>query len=84
MLPQRTRRMLCEVCGCPAGRWLSVGVIATHFRCSRKRVRRLIKMGELDAMMVGREWRVDHESLDRLVRRQSVRFSETGPRRPAD
>ena len=69
--------MACSVCGCPGRRWLSVGVVAAQFGCGAKRVRRMIRRGELDAVRVGREWRIDHESLDDLIRRSSVRFAAT-------
>ena len=64
--------MRCETCGCPEGRWLRVRTVAQHFGCDPKKVRRLIHMGELEALRFGREWRVDHASLDRLVRRHSL------------
>ena len=67
--------MACKICGCPAVRWLRVTQIASQFRCSGKRVRRLIKRGDLDAVRFGGEWRVDHESLDELVRRDGVRLT---------
>jgi excisionase family DNA binding protein len=44
------------------------------FNCSRKRVRRMIKRGELDGVRFGGEWRVDHRALDEYVCKDSVRF----------
>jgi len=64
----------CPVCGCPPARWLRVRTVARQFNASDKRVRRLIKSGELDAVRFGGHWRIDHESLDAYVRRDSVRF----------
>ncbi|MFO7955886.1 MAG: helix-turn-helix domain-containing protein [Candidatus Brocadiia bacterium] len=70
--------MACEICGCPEERWLRVSTVARQFRCSTKRVRRLIKRGEIDGVLFGGEWRVDHRSLDDYVRKDSVRFSVPG------
>ncbi len=70
--------MRCEVCGCPGVRWLRVSTVARQFRCSSKRVRRLIKRGEIDGVLLGGEWRVDHRSLDDYVSKDSVRFSAPG------
>jgi excisionase family DNA binding protein len=67
--------MLCKICGCPDVRWLRVGTVAGQFKCSAKKVRRLIKRGDIDGVLLGGEWRIDHQSLDELVRRDSVRFS---------
>jgi len=67
--------MVCEVCGCPAVRWLRVGTVARQFKCSPKKVRRLIKRGEIEGVRFGREWRIDHDSLDQYVREDSVRFA---------
>lgn len=67
--------MVCEICGCPTARWLRVGTVARQFKCSAKKVRRLIKRGELDGVRFGGQWRVDHESLDEYVREDSVRFA---------
>lgn len=67
--------MRCTVCGCPAVRWLRVSTVARQFNCTSKRLRRLIKQGEIDAVRLGGRWRIDHESLDDYVRRDSVRFS---------
>jgi len=75
--------MACPICGCPEVRWLRVSTVARQFGCDPKRVRRLIKRGDIDGVRFGRQWRVDHESLDEYVRRDSVRFSvpqeATGP-----
>ena len=67
--------MACRICGCPEERWLRVSTVAEQFGCDPKSVRRLIKKGEIDGVRFGWEWRVDHESLDQYVRRDSVRFS---------
>lgn len=64
--------MICEVCGCPAARWLRVSTVARRFKCSTKKVRRLIKRGELEGVRFGGEWRVDHDSLDDYVRKDSL------------
>ena len=64
--------MRCEVCGCPKVRWLRVSTVAQHFDCSSKKLRRLLKSGALEGVQIGREWRVDHESVDRLVRNYSL------------
>ena len=66
--------MVCKICGCPAQRWLLVATVAARLGCSAKSVRRMIQRGEIDAVRVGRHWRVDHDSLDDYVRRDSVRF----------
>lgn len=67
--------MTCDVCGCPNRRWLRVRTVARQFACSTKHIRRLIKQGEIDGVRFGGHWRVDHESLDAYVRKDSVRFS---------
>ncbi|MGD2175675.1 MAG: helix-turn-helix domain-containing protein [Candidatus Brocadiaceae bacterium] len=67
--------MTCRICGCPDRRWLPVRTVARQFGCTAKHVRRLIKRGELEGVRFGREWRVDHETLDRRVREDSIRFS---------
>ncbi len=64
--------MACRICGCPEKRWLTVQQVAHQFKCSPKRVRRLIKSGRFDAVKLVREWRIDHRSLDAYVRRDSV------------
>jgi len=64
--------MICKVCGCPDVKWLRVRVVADRFECSGKKVRRLLLSGRLEGMRLGREWRVLHESLDRLVREWSL------------
>jgi len=66
--------MRCEICGCPRERWLKVSAVARQFKCSSKKVRRLIKSGQLEGVRFGAEWRVDHQSLDDYVRRESIRF----------
>jgi excisionase family DNA binding protein len=72
--------MACEICGCPKVRWLCVRVVAEEFRCTPKAVRRLILKGEIDGVRFGKDWRIDHESLDEYVKRESVRFpSERKP-----
>ena len=63
----------CEVCGCPRQRWLRVNTVAKQFGCSAKKVRRLVKCGALDGVLLGGEWRIDHQSLDEYVRRDSAR-----------
>jgi excisionase family DNA binding protein len=67
---------MCRICGCPEERWLRVSTVARQFRCSSKKVRRMLKCGELDGVRLGGEWRVDHRSLDDYVRKDSVRFAE--------
>ncbi len=64
--------MPCEICGCPNVKWLRVSTVARHFACSTKKVRRLIKSGCLLGVRLGREWRVDHASVDRLVQECSL------------
>jgi len=64
--------MGCPICGCPQVRWLRISTVARHFGCSAKKVRRLLKEGALEGVRLGREWRVDHNSLDRLVRQYSL------------
>jgi len=64
----------CEICGCPKDKWLPVTLVARRFRCTPKKVRRLIKSGELDGVRFGGVWRVDHQSLDDYILRDSIRF----------
>ena len=54
--------------------------VARQFGCTAKKVRRMIHSGELEGMRLGREWRVDHASVDRLVQRYSL----AGPPEEAD
>jgi excisionase family DNA binding protein len=70
--------MPCEVCGCPEIRWLRTVTVAVQLECSPRTVRRMIQRGEVDGVRFGGEWRVDHESLDDYVSRDSVRFSVRG------
>ncbi len=74
--------MRCKVCGCPELRWLRVGTVAQQFGCTPKVLRRLIKKGEIDGVRIGGEWRIDHQSLDDYVRKDSVRFSLPEARQP--
>lgn len=64
--------MMCKVCGCPDTKWLRVRTVADRFECTGKKIRRLILSGRLEGVRLGREWRVAHESLDRLVREWSL------------
>jgi len=66
--------MRCEICGCMKRRWLRVSTVARQFGVTDKRVRRMIKEGEVNGVRFGGQWRVDHESLDEYVCRDSVRF----------
>ena len=68
--------MECPVCGCTRLRWLTVGAVAERFGCSPKLVRRLLKNGEIEGTRIGNRWRIDHESLDDYVRRESVGFGD--------
>ena len=68
--------MACPICGCPDVRWVRVSTVAQQFGCSEKKVRRMIKKGELEGVQFGREWRVDHRSLDRLVAGEAVEADE--------
>ena len=70
--------MECLVCGCPKLRWLTVRAVAQRFKCTPKLVRRLIKNGEIEGVRIGNRWRIDHQSLDDYVCRESVRFSTHG------
>lgn len=70
--------MPCQICGCPTVRWLRVGTVATQFGCSPKKVRRMIKQGELDGIQFGGQWRVDHVSLDRYVRKDALLYPPPG------
>lgn len=65
---------MCDVCGCPRARWLRVRTVARQFQCSSKKVRRMLKSGELDGVRLGGEWRIDHRALDDYIREDSVRF----------
>jgi excisionase family DNA binding protein len=69
----RGRGMPCEICGCPDAKWLRVSTVAQNFKMSTKKVRRLIKRGEIEAVRFGGEWRIDHDFLDRYVREEIVR-----------
>jgi excisionase family DNA binding protein len=55
-----------------------VRTVAEQFKCTPKVVRRLIREGEIDGLRFGGDWRVDHQSLDEYVRKESVRFSVPG------
>jgi len=55
-----------------------VKTVADQFALSTKKVRRLIKSGTLQGVQVGREWRIDHASVDRIVQQQA----ETGEHVP--
>jgi excisionase family DNA binding protein len=74
--------MRCATCGCPQSRWLRVCTVAQQFGCSERSVRRMISRGQVDAVRLGRQWRIDHGSLDDLVRQGSVR--PTWPVQDAD
>jgi excisionase family DNA binding protein len=63
----------CEVCGCPEARWLSTEAVAEQLVCSQRTVRRMIQRGDVDGVRLRGKWRVDHESLDDYVSRDSVR-----------
>jgi excisionase family DNA binding protein len=58
-------------------KWLRVTTVARQFGCTSKRIRRMLKCGELDGIRLGNEWRVDHRSVDRLVRSRG--FPEDAP-----
>ena len=64
--------MMCPTCGCPRTKWLRVGTVARQFGCAPKTVVRMIKRGEIDGVLFGRGWRVDHRSLDDYVRRSPL------------
>ena len=70
--------MACEICGCPEVRWLRTATVAAQLECNPRTVRRMILRGEVDGVRFGGEWRVDHESLDNYVSKDSVRFSVRG------
>ena len=70
--------MRCKICGCTKRRWLRVTAVARQFGATEKRVRRMIKEGELNAVRFGGQWRVDHEALDEYICRDSVRFLPRG------
>ena len=72
--------MMCPTCGCPRTKWLRVGTVARQFGCAPKTVLRLIKRGELDGVLFGRCWRVEHASLDDYVRRDAMRLRLPGLR----
>jgi len=62
--------MNCAVCGCPNVKWLRVSTVAKQFGCSARKVRRFLHSGCLEGVLFGRDWRVDHASLDRFVQGQ--------------
>jgi excisionase family DNA binding protein len=64
--------MPCKICGCPEARWLRVSTVAEQFRCSAKKICRMLKQGDIEGVQFGREWRVDHASLDAYVRKDST------------
>jgi excisionase family DNA binding protein len=70
--------MACKICGCPEVRWLRVGTVAEQFKCSRKLVRRLLKAGQIEGVLFGGEWRIDHQSLDDYVLKDSLRSGAPG------
>ena len=63
----------CEICGCPEARWLSTETVAMQLACSARTVRRMIERGDIDGTRLRGRWRVDHESLDAFVGKDSVR-----------
>jgi len=65
----------CDICGCPPVRWLRVRTVAGQFGCSAKKVRRMLKSGELEGVLLGGEWRIDHQALDEYICRDSVRHA---------
>ena len=64
--------MRCAICGCPNVKWLRVRKVAAQLECSPRTVRRLIQSNKVVGIRVRREWRVEHSSLHRLVRRQTA------------
>lgn len=65
----------CLTCGCRLANWLSVRVVADALNCTRKLIRRLIKTGQLEAVMVGHVWRIRHVALHTyLAREEEERF----------
>ncbi len=76
--------MICEICGCRTGRWLSVSDVAEQFGCCAKLVRRLIQEGQIDGFRFGGIWRVDHRSLDDYVLKESGRFPPRDPQARPD
>ena len=61
--------MMCSTCGCPPAKWLRVRTVARQFGCTPRTVVRMIQRGEIDGVLFGRGWRVEHRSLDDYVRR---------------
>lgn len=56
----------------PIERFYKVSEVAAMLRVSKMSVYRLIETGELDAVKIGRQYRVTHQALDRCLSRASV------------
>ena len=52
-----------------------MSIVAEQFGFSDKKIRRMLKKGELDGVQFDGQWRIDHEFLDDYVRRDSVRWA---------
>ena len=66
--------VFCEVCGCPDVRWLRLKTVAKVLRCSARTLRRMLNAGALAGVKVQRQWRVDHDSLHKLIEAHSVAY----------
>jgi excisionase family DNA binding protein len=56
----------------PISRLLTVAEVATVIRVSRMTVYRLIRRGQLNAIRVGRNYRVKEDDLERYLEAQEV------------
>lgn len=65
------KSQLCSLCGCPPLVCLRVEQVAEVFAVAPMTVRRLIYSGAISARRIGRDWRIDHASLDAYVQRHS-------------
>ena len=63
--------MKCATCGCPRTKWLRVVTVAREFGCTPRTIVRMIRKGEIDGVLFGGSWRVEHDSLDEYLCRQN-------------
>ena len=67
-VPQRVEP--CPICGCRDGKWLRVRSVSEMLEVPMRTVQSWIQDGKLQAVRVGRQYRIVHESLDDFLRRE--------------
>ena len=65
--------LTCPTCGEPWSRHLRVKQLAATWQISPSSVKRLISLGDLEAVQLGRTWHICRPSVDRYVREHSNR-----------